>query len=783
MIDFKMLKKDREALKYGMYQILAVLLLLVLFQYIFFNYKTEKARNDINITANNISQSLHEVLVANFNALFSLGYYFDVENSITEDRFRTLSENYLSQFPDILFLKYKSMEIGAEVDMIYPVQRKEYQPWGELRENMEIVGAETRSTSNRIVTAYDPYEVTSADETARRLVAKYNIKRDGEIRGFFVAVMDLDSVFKSIFEKYSKHYNISVCGSNKVEFYKPQGEHKGETHTEKILVEDNHWFLKVSSKTNSSMMVIMQLLSISFVFIMVFIALLYLEYKIYLKNRNIDELTALKNALDKEVEERKHKEKELSQSYGELSAVYGQLAAAEEALRTHFEELSRNEEKLRTIAYTDPLTNLPNKQWFIDKLGRLVSKKSETGSRIAVISLDIDNFKNINDTLGHEAGDELILQISEKLNESMQDNMVLSRFSGDDFLILISEYPSNNYLKRVIEELRDMFNQFWTIHNNQLYVTVSIGITVYPDDGTDVSDILRNANTAMHKAKAYGKNQYLFYKKSMHQEITRKTVIENALRKALIDEELLLYYQPQVDIKTNKVIGLEALLRWISPELGFISPAEFIPIAEETGFIGEIGKWTIRTACLQNRLWRLEGFDYKTVAVNVSAMEIQTPGFIDYVREILLETGMSPRELEIEITESMLMKSLDTTVEILGELRKLGVKIALDDFGTGYSSLNYLMHIPIDSVKVDKSFIDGICSNSKNKSIAEAITILAHNIELEVIAEGVETMEQLTLLSEMNCDKIQGYIFSKPQSADDIGKMLKELSFNIERQV
>ncbi|MBC8062888.1 MAG: EAL domain-containing protein [Clostridiaceae bacterium] len=434
------------------------------------------------------------------------------------------------------------------------------------------------------------------------------------------------------------------------------------------------------------------------------------------------------------------------------------------------------EEKIKYMAYYDALTKLPNRAIFIEKLETELNNKSSAG---AVMFIDLDNFKNINDTLGHDYGDRLLEVISEKFTENIEDNSTVCRFGGDEFIILKPAVYNQNEIIKFAEIILNIFNEPFSIYEKIVYTTASIGIALYHQDGDTSTTILKNADTAMYTAKASGKNMYAFFDEKMHYGLERRIKIEAILRRALNKNSFELYYQPQVDIKNNKITGFEALLRLNYENMGFISPTEFIPIAEECGLIKEIGEWCLKNACLKNKEWRDKGYEFGCISVNISCIQFQQGNFTEVITKILREADLRPEFLEIEITETVLMRSLEKNVKILEGLRNMGIKIALDDFGTGYSSFNYLRRLPINTLKIDKSFIDGICLNSKEEAIAFGIIQLAHKMELEVVAEGVEYEQQLNLLKAQNCDKVQGYLFSKPVPADVAEKLLKEGSFNL----
>lgn len=461
----------------------------------------------------------------------------------------------------------------------------------------------------------------------------------------------------------------------------------------------------------------------------------------------------------KELEENK----KLSEDYIELSTVYQQLSVSEQELRHQYGEMEK-------MAYFDLVTNLPNWNFFSKELINYIKNGS---GKFAVFKIDLDNFKNVNDTYGHEYGDKLLKNIGESMQKNLGKNFVVARTSGDEFLILQPKINNKIDAMNTAEKLLDTLNGLWEIDGKEFFASVSIGITIYPDDGRDIDGILRSADIAMNKAKDLGKNLYKFFESSMHDEIVRKAELEKQLRKAIQNDEFLLYYQPQVHLETRKIVSFEALIRWKNERFGWISPVDFIGLAEETGLIIPIGEWVLRAACLQDKEWKDKGYSYDFISVNVSAVQLQKSDFVAMVKKVLKETGTKPESLEIEITESVMMESLDLNLNALNELRSMGFRVALDDFGTGYSSLNYLKSLPINTLKIDKTFIDGLCKNSYEEIITEQIIKLAHKMNLEVVAEGVELEEQLKSLEGKHCNKIQGYYFAKPLPPEEVGSFIQ----------
>lgn len=475
------------------------------------------------------------------------------------------------------------------------------------------------------------------------------------------------------------------------------------------------------------------------------------------------------------VKRRKESERKLQENFEELSAVYEELTATEEELRAQYDELQESEEFLRLseerykhLAYYDNLTSLPNKISFVGELDKAIDYSNKTGGKGAVLFIDLDNFKRVNDTLGHHYGDRLLKVVADRLETIIDKNNTLYRLGGDEFLVLMKNVENKKPIVNTCKKIINSFRNHFEIDGKQIFTTVSIGISLYPNDGLDSNSILKNADTAMYRAKDLGRNRYEFYDIEMFNEILKKSQIEKGLRDAIIKNEFQLYYQPQIDCKTRKVKGMEALLRWKSNDFGFVSPAEFIPIAEETSLIVPIGQWVLKTACKQAKQWLDFGYNLGAIAVNVSIVQLQHPGFIHIIKSALIDSNLPPKFLEIEITESVLMQCLDYNITILNELKRLGINISLDDFGTGYSSLNYLRILPINNLKIDKSFIDSIHLNSGDKEIADGIIQLAHKMNLNVIAEGVEWEDQFQILQSLNCEMVQGYLFSRPIPANHI---------------
>ncbi|MBC8061707.1 MAG: EAL domain-containing protein [Clostridiaceae bacterium] len=430
-----------------------------------------------------------------------------------------------------------------------------------------------------------------------------------------------------------------------------------------------------------------------------------------------------------------------------------------------------SEDKIKFMAFHDSLTNLPNRTFFMNKLNDQIELASDKNTEGAVFFIDLDNFKNINDTMGHDYGDKLLIYLAKQLEYLIDEKDTICRLGGDEFIVL-HPYLETSEVVQYAKLLLALFNRIFEIDNKQMYITASVGVAIYPKDGSDANSILKNADAAMYKAKELGKNGFALYDAKMYLQLARKTCIERILRDSIKNNELSIYYQPQYDTQKNEIFGFEALLRLDSKELGPISPVEFIPIAEESGYITKLDRWVLNESCKQSVKWLEAGYKFKSISINVSSVDIHQPDFLESIKTILKNTAINPNIVELEITETVLMQSLDSSINILKELNDMGIRIALDDFGTGYSSLNYLRKIPICTLKIDKSFIDNITSSTKEESIINNIIQMAHSMDLKVVAEGVETKHQLSILKDRNCDYIQGYYYSKPLPVDEIEKLL-----------
>ena len=446
----------------------------------------------------------------------------------------------------------------------------------------------------------------------------------------------------------------------------------------------------------------------------------------------------------------------------------------------------RTEQQIHQLAYYDVLTGLPNREHFRRQADRALRGAKRNGQRLALVFLDLDDFKYINDTLGHDAGDELLCKIADYLQNSIRASdlvarletedatqALLSRLGGDEFTILLPNLQEVEVAAKVAERVLEQLRGAIKIQGKEFFVTGSMGIALYPNDGDSVDVLLKNADIAMYHAKQGGRNSYRFYTTHMDEQVQLRLSMESKLKRALENKELDLHYQGKVEISTGRIVGVEALLRWYNPEMGQVSPAQFIPMAEETGLIVPIGEWVLDTACRQAKLWEQAGLVSVNMAVNLSSHQFRRGGLIEMVGRILTETGCDARWLEFELTESVIMENAEETTRVLNQLKEIGITLSVDDFGTGYSSMAYLKRFPLDVVKIDQSFVKDITTDANDATIVKAIIALAHGLNLTSIAEGVETEQQLDFLRRHGCDQVQGYLINRPMPVEQMEQLLR----------
>lgn len=472
----------------------------------------------------------------------------------------------------------------------------------------------------------------------------------------------------------------------------------------------------------------------------------------------------------RDVELKRHRERleeMVARRTAELQQANLELAEAKDRAESAARRLAHQ-------AYHDALTGLPNRVLLNDRLSVALAHAERNQSLLALLFLDVDQFKLINDTLGHASGDTLLCMIAERLQECVRSEDTIARLGGDEFMILLPYIQHAEDAAEVAHKITEALNRPLVVEGQELHLTISIGISIYPDDGGDVETLMRNADASMYRAKESGRNQYMFYRPDMAVASYRRLALESQLRRVVERDELRLFFQPQVMASDSGIIGAEALLRWENPDMGMLGPDQFIPLAEEIGVIEAIGEWVMLTACQHAQRWQAAGYEGFRVSVNLSARQFQRDYMQTMVQAVLDETGLPSGSLELEITESLSMQNVHATIETLNALHAMGVQIAIDDFGTGYSSLSYLKKFPIHTVKIDRSFVQDIPEDRDDAALASAIIAMAHSLGLRVVAEGVETDDQLRFFRAQACDLLQGYLFGRPVPASEFAQLLAE---------
>ncbi len=449
-----------------------------------------------------------------------------------------------------------------------------------------------------------------------------------------------------------------------------------------------------------------------------------------------------------------------------------------------YRRLVETQEELFRLANYDTLTGLPNRNQLTERLRQMLERANRIQQEIAVLALDLDGFQIINDSFGHEIGDKMLCEIAQRLTKTVSaTGATVGRLTGDEFSIVMEGVT--NIIKDVsylAQRLLDNISLPIPFDSHEIVLTANIGISVYPNDGKEASALLKNADTALARTKIATKNTYQFFTAEMNEAALERLILENQLRKVFVNNELRLHYQPQVELSSGQFIGMEALVRWQHPELGLLPPSKFIQVAEEMGLIVPLGEWVLRTACQQNKAWQQAGLPFLRVSVNVSSRQFQSPDLLQTIKKALTDSNLSPNYLELELTESVFMakgaNSKDNIFAILKELQTMGIQIAIDDFGTGYSSLSYLKRFPVNTLKIDRSFVKDICFDEDDAAITNTIIVMAHSLRLSVVAEGVETLEQMAFLQDQKCESIQGFLFSHPLSVEEMTQILEQIGKN-----
>jgi len=458
-----------------------------------------------------------------------------------------------------------------------------------------------------------------------------------------------------------------------------------------------------------------------------------------------------------------------------LGAIASRLQKYNSVREHYYDEIKAVGEKFAYLSQHDGLTQLPSRNLFYESLSQAILHAQLNHQSLALLFLDMDNFNIINNTLGSDIGDQLFKAIAERLRRYTAPCDMVARIQGDEFAMVISNVVDTAAVKKEAQKILDLLSRPYNLYGHEVFITSSIGITVYPDDHHDTEGLVKNAELAMYYAKTHGRNSYKLYTADLNVQSSEFMALANSLHRALDRHEIRVFYQPLVSLQTGKIVGAEALARWQHPDLGIIMPNKFIPVAEQTGLILRLSEQILFEVCEQMRIWESAGLDYGWIAVNLSGQHFQPDNnLLEMVAKVLKETGINPHHLELELTEGIIMQNVEFTIALLSDLQDLGVKVAIDDFGTGYSSLSYLKHFPVNALKIDRCFIQDVTSDRHDATICLAIIDLAHSLALEVIAEGVETQEQFRFLKDHGCDQMQGYLFSQPLPTAEFAKMLSD---------
>ncbi|MFC5652268.1 EAL domain-containing protein [Paenibacillus solisilvae] len=623
----------------------------------------------------------------------------------------------------------------------------------QVRQNAE----RTKQTSS--MTILGPFELVQG---GLGILTRQSISQNHHFWGFASVVLDIPPILQEAGLLRDKGIDLAVRAGGKVLLGDPKLFDKhASTLYKRVPLADGYWELAAMPKMNKLDSIISKVCMIR---IICSFALLLLLAFLYVQMTQKGKLQVMV----------RDRTTSLVMANQQLEATYEELIATEEELREQYELLGGSEKKLRHMAYHDTVTGLHNRDYFQERLSSLLVHAKPTNRSFALFFIDLDHFKMINDTLGHAVGDILLQQVGQRLSSILTAEDIFSRIGGDEFTIILPKISDIGYVQDAAQAIIELFQEPFILQGMEYDVTASIGVTLYPEHSEDATTLIKYADAAMYKAKDEGKNNYRIYDSSLNPDAEERLEIKNSLRHAVDRNELTVHYQPQIEVGSGRILGLEALIRWNHPKRGLLMPGSFIAIAEETGLIVPIGEWVLRTVCSQSKRWQEAGLPPVRVAVNLSARQFAQNQLSPLVQDILTETGLDPAHLELEITESMAMQ--DRNWNTLAELKQLNITISIDDFGTHYSSLSYLKHLPVNKIKIDRSFVNGIAQEPKDEAIIMAMLLVAHRLNLTILAEGVETYDQFSFLHRNQCDEIQGYLFYKPQSAEQIEHILRQHS-------
>jgi diguanylate cyclase (GGDEF)-like protein len=697
--------------------------------------------------------------IINSRILHSNGLYAYVSTEINEGHdvnqasFEVFAARFISKSIGVRNL---SIYPDGIAKFIYPLQNNEELSNLNLLTHTDPairLNAE-RTMQTTSMTFLGPFELTQG---GLGMLTRQAVFKDNLFWGFVSVVLDVPPIFEEAgLHDLNKGIDLAIRANTGILLGDPQLFESTQLR-ELVSLPEGSWELSARPKQATLDSVHSKVLGLQLTSLLSLILLIYFLY-VQLTQRAKLQALVHDRTLNLELTNK------------QLEATYNELTSTEEELREQYELLEHQEAAVRHMAYHDSITGLYNRAYFNEYLENLIKEMDQATHRVAVLFLDLDHFKMTNDTIGHYYGDILLNEVGHRLKGLLTHGEIISRFGGDEFTIIIPEITNDECVQQLAQQVNDLFHQPFILKNTEHFVTTSIGVALYPDHGTDAATLIMNADMAMYRAKDEGKNQYRFYDYTLNPDAEMTMEMRNSLSRALDRDEFMVYYQPQVEATTGRIIGLEALLRWNHSKRGMISPSSFIPIAEDTGLIVPIGDWVLRMVCAQSKAWQRAGLPPIRIAVNLSARQFIQNNLTSRITCILAETELDPTYLELEITENIAMR--DDKLSTLQELRQMGITISIDDFGTQYSSLSYLKRLPVNKIKIDRSFVHGISQDPKDEAIILAMLLIAHRLNLTTIAEGVETDEQLKFLCANNCQDIQGFLFHRPQPAEQIEEIL-----------
>jgi len=704
--------------------------------------------------------ALKSVIDRNFNLMASLDAY--VNSGFLQGKSDQEILNYMSSLYTGIRGSALNVLIAPRgiVKYVYPLEGNErIVNWDLLHDPRDNVQAQVaRALNTKGMTIDGPFQLIQGNEG---IVARKAFYQDGKFWGLISVGLDVQQLMldAGVKGKDNGALQVAIRKPGESAFYGDDRIFQMKPMFATITFFDNVWELAALPQQSALQHVSQQIRFIRSSYISVLV--LGLLFYLYIVRQRIQ--------LSRAVSERTQ---ELLVANEELTAMNVELTMGEQELQESTRRLQESEQKLTYMAYHDMLTGIYNRTHFQTRLQEQLERQQEQDGLLAVLFFDLDNFKIVNDSHGHHTGDLLLQQVVNRIQQAGLPYHTFARFGGDEFVMLFTEFIHVQDIHQVCERLLDMFKAPCIIANRSFFINMSIGIAEYPHGGTTAESILKNADIAMYIAKKESGGSYVFFNRQMESNALSKLEMGNHLRQAMVRDELEIMYQPQVDCVLGRIIGVEALLRWKHSAKGYISPAEFIPLAEEMGLIIPIGEWVLRRACAQMQAWHRESGITVALSVNLSVRQLHDERLVDKVRLILAGTGLEPRYLEMEITENVAMK--DEQLDVLRELRNLGISLSVDDFGTQYSSLSYLKRFPVTKIKLDQSFVRGVHTDAKDRAMVKAIISVANSFQLQIIAEGVETEEQASFLVENGCNQIQGYYFYRPMLAEDMLPVLTQ---------